>query len=160
MSRVETPDAKLVLGGRFSSDEQECKTRKIAGWKKTDFLGWLGRSEAVRQLSEARCGLVVLHPTQAYLLSYPVKMFEYMAAGLPVIASDFPLWREILDGHDCALFVDPCDPDDIAKAIDWMFAHPDEAEQMGRRGMIAVQEIYNWNAEKSKMLSFYEELLS
>jgi len=51
--------------------------------------------------------MVTLHPTPNHLESLPIKMFEYMAAGLPVIASDFPVWRDIVDRFQCGLLVDP-----------------------------------------------------
>ena len=105
-------------------------------------------------------GLVVLHPTRNYLDALPVKMFEYMAAGLPVIASDFPLWRKIIDGAGCGLLVDPLDPQAIAEAIDWVLAHPEEAEAMGRRGREAVEAIYNWERESETLVNLYKQFLS
>ncbi len=61
---------------------------------------------------------MTLHPTANYMVSLPIKMFEYMAAGIPVITSNFLLWREIVEGNDCGLCVDPLGPKAIATAID------------------------------------------
>ena len=85
-------------------------------------------------------------------------MFEYMSAGVPVIASHFPLWREIIEGNDCGLCVDPLDPAAIAKAIDYLVTHPQEAERMGRNGQRAVAEKYNWGIEEAKLLQLYAGL--
>ena len=85
-------------------------------------------------------------------------MFEYMSAGVPVIASHFPLWREIIEGNDCGLCVDPLDPAAIAKAIDYLVTHPQEAERMGRNGQRAVAERYNWKIEEAKLLQLYAGL--
>jgi glycosyltransferase involved in cell wall biosynthesis len=103
-------------------------------------------------------GLVTLHPVINYLDALPVKMFEYMAAGIPVIASDFPLWREIVLGNQCGLCVDPMDPTAIAKAIDFLVIHPAEARQMGENGRRAVLERYNWSVEQAKLLTYYKNL--
>jgi glycosyltransferase involved in cell wall biosynthesis len=103
---------------------------------------------------------VTLHPIRTYLDSLPVKMFEYMAAGIPVIASDFPLWREIVVGHKCGICVDPMDPRAIACAIDYLVAHPDVAREMGENGRRAARERYNWGHEEKRLLDFYGTLLA
>jgi len=128
------------------------------GWEKVDFLGWLDRNGVKAALNESVAGLVTLHPIINYLDALPVKMFEYMAAGLPVIASNFPLWKKIIENNQCGLCVDPLDPRAIAKAIQYLVAHPIEAEQMGRNGQRAVQEKYNWDIEERKLLSFYQRV--
>jgi len=88
-----------------------------------------------------------------------VKMFEYMAAGLPVIASDFPLWRRIVDGAGCGLLVDPLDSAAIARAMQWILDHPEEAEAMGRRGGAAVESNYDWAGEAKKLIGLYCQIL-
>jgi glycosyltransferase involved in cell wall biosynthesis len=127
-------------------------------WPWVDYRGRLSRQEIATALQRARAGLVVLHPRKAYLESLPVKLFEYMAAGIPVIASDFPLWRQIVAGAGCGLLVDPADPDAIASAIESVLADPDAAEEMGRRGREAVRETYNWDTESKQLLDLYARL--
>ena len=86
-------------------------------------------------------------------------MFEYMGAGIPVVASNIPLWKEIVEGNDCGVVVDPLDPAEIAKAVSFFISNPDEAERMGRMGRDAVLKKYNWEVEKAKLLKFYEEIV-
>ena len=86
-------------------------------------------------------------------------MFEYMSAGVPVIGSHFPLWKQIIEGNQCGLCVDPQDPQAIAAAIDDLIANPEKAEQMGRNGQIAVLNRYNWGIEEQKLLDFYKSLI-
>lgn len=154
----ESLNARLVLVGKFSPPSLEAEVRGLFGWERVEFVGWQDRASVARLLGEARAGLVVLHPRPNYLDAWPVKLFEYMSAGLPVIASDFPLWREIVDGVGCGLLVNPLDPRAIAEAIQYLLTHPKEAEEMGRRGQKAVQERYNWDIEKEKLLSLYRKL--
>ncbi len=104
-------------------------------------------------------GLVVLHPIINYIDSLPVKMFEYMGAGIPVIASNFPLWKEIVEDNDCGICVDPLDPVQIADAISYIQENPEKAEQMGLRGSRMVREKYNWEIEKKKLVSIYSNLI-
>lgn len=153
-----TSDIRLVLGGCFSEASFEKAVKAEAGWEKTDHLGWLDREGVKLVLNSSVVGLVTLHPAINYLDALPVKMFEYMAAGVPVIASNFPLWKQIIEGNQCGLCADPFAPKAIAEAIDYLTSHPIEAEQMGRNGQKAVQEKYNWDIEEQKLLDFYQSL--
>jgi glycosyltransferase involved in cell wall biosynthesis len=151
---------RLNLCGRFLEPEFEDICKKLSGWQKINALGFLGRQGVSEVLERSMAGLVTLHPTINYLDSLPVKMFEYMAAGIPVIASDFPLWREIIAGNDCGLLVDPLNSQAIADAIDYLIQNPKEAERLGGNGRKAVLEKYNWPIEEKKLLSFYSMILS
>lgn len=152
--------ARLQLGGSFSDKALEQAAHSDAGWRNVDALGFLSR-EAVRDvLSRSVAGLVTFLPAPNHIDAQPNKMFEYMSAGVPVIASNFPLWKEIIEGNQCGLCVDPLDPAAIAAAIDYLVTHPQEAEQMGRNGQRAVQEKYNWAMEEIKLLDFYKQIVS
>jgi glycosyltransferase involved in cell wall biosynthesis len=102
---------------------------------------------------------VTLHPVPNYVNSQPIKMFEYMSAGLPVIASDFPLFRDIVSGNDCGILVDPMSPQSIANAIDFLVDHPVEAARLGKNGRAAVLARYNWEHEERALFEFYREIL-
>ncbi len=102
-------------------------------------------------------GLVKLHPVINYIDTLLIKMFDYIAEGLPVIASNFPQWREIIEENKCGICVDSLDPSPIAQAIDYLVNHPQEAMQMGRNGRRVVVEKYNWNIEK-KLIDLYDQI--
>ncbi|XLX42200.1 glycosyltransferase family 4 protein [Ectopseudomonas mendocina] len=153
-----TSGARLQLGGKFSEPGFESQVQNQSGWRQVDMLGWLDRAGVKATLDRSVAGMVTLHPVINYIDALPVKMFEYMAAGVPVIASNFPLWRDIVEGHQCGVCVDPFDPQAIAQAIDYFLQHPQHAEEMGRNGQRAVREKYNWNIEEAKLLRFYQEL--
>lgn len=153
------PDCKLTLAGSFNTQELEVKAKSLQGWRNVDFLGWVSRKDVSQVLGRSRAGMVTLLPTQTHLDSYPIKLFEYMAVGLPVIASDFPLWRDILKGVECAIFVDPADPGEIANAMKWVLDHPSEAEAMGLAGKKAIKERINWAVEGERLLAFYRKNL-
>lgn len=152
-------NVSLALAGKFHSAQLEKDIKQDVGWEKTSFIGFVGRKEIQELLSTTQIGLVTLHPTISYLDSLPVKLFEYMCAGVPVIASDFPLWREIVLKHNCGLCVDPQKPEEIAKAIDYLIDNPQIAEEMGRNGFKAVQTEFNWANEEAKLLKFYESMI-
>ena len=155
---AETHKVSLRVAGQFEPVTLQGELSQLPGWSRVNYLGWVGRKEVAALLSEVRAGLVVLHPLPNYVDAQPIKMFEYMAAGLPVIASDFPLWRQIVDGAGCGLLVDPLRLESIAEAMEWILDHPDEAEEMGRRGRVAIEQKYNWECESRKLLELYGEL--
>lgn len=129
------------------------------GWNRVRFLGRLNRAQIRQLLFRASAGLVLYLPEEQNLCAMPHKLFEYMAAGIPVIASDFPLWRQVLAGVDCAIFVDPRKPEAISDAIQHLLAHPAEAERMGRCGLEAVQTAYNWDSQARELIKLYKGLI-
>ena len=156
LAQCTTPDIRLKLAGAFAPESYGDTVRTLPGWDRVDFAGWTDREGIVALLGASRGGVVLLHPTVNYLESLPVKMFEYMAAGLPVIASDFPLWRDIIDGAECGVLVDPLDTDAIAQAMDALIRDPARAQTMGQRGRRAVLTRYNWEQEANALLDFYQ----
>lgn len=150
--------AKLVLAGPFRTPELEAATRRLQGWARVEYAGFLARPEVASLLGRSRMGLVLYYPLRDHLDAQPNKLFEYMSAGIPVVASDFPLWREIVEGVGCGMPADPQDPESIARAIRWLLEHPDEAEAMGRRGYEAVLSRYNWQAEAPRLMELYQRM--
>ncbi|PYU29046.1 MAG: hypothetical protein DMG32_01175 [Acidobacteria bacterium] len=130
------------------------------GWDRVDNLGYIPRDRVADVLGRTRVGLVVIHPQPNYIRSRPTKLFEYMAAGVPVIASDFPDWRKIIDAARCGLLVPPEDPRAIATAMEYLLTHPEEAREMGLRGRQAVEGSYVWDVEKKTLLDLYDSLLT
>jgi glycosyltransferase involved in cell wall biosynthesis len=158
MELLENLEIRMMLAGKFETELLKEKITLMSGWSRVDFLGWQSREQIGALLNQTRAGLVVLHPVVNYVVSQPVKMYEYMLAGIPVIASDFPLWREIIEGNKCGLLVDPLDPQAIADAVQWVLDNPIEAEDMGKNGREAVLNLFNWEAEVVKLIDFYEKL--
>ena len=153
-------NVRLYLAGAFQPARLQSELEALPGWRHVVFHGWANRTQVAEILGNARAGLVILHPTPRYLDAYPTKMFEYMAVGLPVIVSDFLLWRSIVEDAECGLLVDPLDPQATANAMQWILDHPAEAEAMGRRGREAVEKHYNWETEAEKLVALYKKLLS
>ena len=147
--------ARLNIGGRFENTALETEVKNSPGWEKVNELGFVDRSGVREVLGRSVGGLVTFLPLPNHVDAQPNKMFEYMSAGIPVIASDFPLWREIIEGADCGLCVDPAVPAEIAAAIDRLVEEPELAQRMGENGRKAVLEKYNWPVEEKKLLDLY-----
>ena len=151
--------AKFTRGRKWKLIFKE-KLKSHHYWGKVDFHGYINRNEVQKILANSSVGIVTLHPTNAYIESLPVKMFEYMAAGIPVIASNFPLWKEIVEGNNCGICVDPLDPKEIGGAIQYLIDNPKESEKMGKNGLRAAINTYNWSLQEKKLFSFYKQTLN
>ena len=85
-------------------------------------------------------------------------MYEYMAAGLPFICSDFPLWCEVVEETRAGICVPIDNVAKIQEAIRYLLNHRAEAQQMGRRGRQYIIDKCNWKIEEEKLLKLYQEL--
>lgn len=157
VSAIHDLPVKLYIAGEFDSIETQNKVEQLDEWNKVTYLGFLNRQEIVEVLNKSVAGLVILHPLVNYLDSLPIKMFEYMAAGIPVIASNFKLWAEIIDSNKCGICVDPFNTKEISKAIQYIIDNPDKAREMGMNGRKAVEILFNWENEANKLIKLYSE---
>lgn len=157
---LESVSACLILAGPFDCQADEIEAKMLHGWAQVAYHGIVGRDVVHRIMAQSCAGLVLFHPDPNHIKAQPNKLFEYMSAGIPVIASDFPLWRSIIDGVGCGLLAEPLNPKEIADAIRWILEHPTEAEAMGQRGRQAVVKTFNWDIEEVKLLQLYKGLLS
>lgn len=151
-----TSGVRLNLAGRFAEAPLRADCEAMPGWSSVNELGFLDRTQVREIMGVSVAGVVTYLPAPNQTDAQPNKMFEYMSAGLPVIASNFPLWRKIVEGNNCGICVDPLDPVSIAKAIDQLVDDPSLARQMGENGRKAVAERYNWGVEERKLLALYE----
>jgi glycosyltransferase involved in cell wall biosynthesis len=155
---IDFVDAKLLLAGKFAYETERIKASSISGWEKLEELGQLDRHGVAETLARSVAGLVTLHPIINYLDALPIKMFEYMSSGIPVIASNFSLWREVIEDNQCGICVDPLDPSAIADAMKYLLENPNIAESMGNNGRHSVREKYNWENEYKKLIHLYENI--
>jgi glycosyltransferase involved in cell wall biosynthesis len=110
-------------------------------------------------LARARAGLVTLLPLPSYVDSLPIKMFEYMSAELPVVASNFPLWQGIIERHGCGVCVDPTDVAAIAQALRAIVDDAPRVAALGRAGRAAVMSQYHWPVAERELLALYADLI-
>ena len=151
---VEVP---FIVGGKWP-DEVIAETKDMKGFQYAERLGFIGRDVASEIKETSSAGLLLFLPEPNHIYAQPNKLFEYMASGLPVIASHFELWKQIIEVNHTGLCVDPEDPKAIAEAIQYILDHPEEAKKMGENGRRVVVEKYNWDIEKVKLINFYNKL--
>lgn len=160
MHALEHVPCRLVMAGAFEDAGTEAAVRALPGWAQVDYRGVVSRAEVREIMAEAQAGLLLFHAEPNHVDAQPNKMFEYMAAALPVVASDFPLWRRVLVGEGAGVCVDPLDPRAIAAAITGLLDDPAAARVMGSRGRGAVHACYRWDREFLKLRGLYDGLLA
>lgn len=153
-----TVDTKLMLAGSFDTDELFLKAKSMPGWKYVDYKGWIDKKEVMDLLSRSRIGIAILHPVSNHLNCLPSKLFEYMAMKIPIIISDFQMWKSIIDKYKCGIALNPLDKKGIADALVWLLQNPEIAEEMGENGRRAVETEFTWDSEGEKLLSAYDSL--
>lgn len=143
---------KLIIAGKHEK-------KRIEDGGIVEYIGQIDRKMVDQIYGQAIAGLVVLKPCKNYVNSQPVKMYEYMAAGLPVIYSNFPVWEKIMEKIGAGISVNPENPEEVADAIQYLLQHRREAQEMGRKGRAAIESKYSWNAEEKKLIALYSELI-
>ncbi|HJV84452.1 MAG TPA: glycosyltransferase [Noviherbaspirillum sp.] len=150
---------QLLLAGDFRPGLLRDEVTGYDGWQHVRECGVVDRKGVADIMAQSFAGMVIFHPVPNFINAQPIKMFEYMSAGVPVIASDFPLWRDFIEGNQCGICVDHTRPDAIADAIRHLRTHPEDVVRMGANGRRATAEKYRWDREETKLLSLYRALL-
>jgi len=153
-------NSKLVLAGPVGKSSYMSEMEGLDEWKKVNYLGLVDRIELGKTMSSSIAGIVTFLPYPNHINAQPNKIFEYMSAGIPIIASNFKLWKDIIEKNNCGICVNPEKPEEIADAMQYMSDNPLEVKQMGENGQKMVQEKYNWNKENEKLIQIYKNILS
>jgi hypothetical protein len=151
--------ARLILYGGCDPPTLIDDLRLRPGWARTSYGGIISHAELPRTLAEADIGIATLHPTDAYVQVLPTKLFEYMASGLPVIVSDFPVWRKFIEEHDCGVCVDPTSPVAIGRAIGRLIENPEERRRLGANGRRASLS-FSWEEEAKRLVTLYSDVVA
>lgn len=155
---VEACDAvqlPLVLAGTIGREEEGWLEKSSAD---VSYRGRLGRGEIAALLNESLVGLNLLLPEPNYLHSLPTKLFEYMAAGLPVVTSDLPKSKEIVEAARCGFVVSLGDRADLLDKLSKLVAEPQRALELGLAGRAAVARDYSWHHDAAELNRLYSEL--
>jgi glycosyltransferase involved in cell wall biosynthesis len=154
---LEYVDTTLHLAGEFETEELKNLVMQLPAWKKVKYYGYANREKVKEIFMRVSIGIVTLLPDSSNIYSMPTKLFEYMSASLSVIASNFPLWKEIVEKNNCGICVNPTKPEEIAKAIKYLITYSNRAKEMGENGRKVILQKYNWERESEKLLEVYKK---
>lgn len=156
-------EVKLALAGPSISDEYLesllAKANGLGIHRQVRYHGILSRNKAQMLQHESSIGIVTYLPTPNSVVGLPNKLMECMSLGLPVVCSDFPVYREVAGTTGAGILVDPAVPEQIADAIESLVRDPARAHRMGEAGKAAVRDRFNWQVESTKLLDLYRQLI-
>ncbi|MEM3036104.1 MAG: glycosyltransferase family 4 protein [Thermoplasmata archaeon] len=124
-----------------------------------EFLPYIDYLRVSYYLDMAKIGIIPLPPFKKFFKNIPMKMFEFMGCGLPVVLSDLPPSRQFIKGENCAVAVEPNNIEGFVNAIKFLLHNPDKAVEMGENGKKLVFKKYNWNSEEEKLIHLYNDLI-
>ena len=101
-------------------------------------------------MTEARLGVVMFKDAPNHIESQPNKLYEYLSASLPVISSNFPLWRNLIEDNNCGICLDPQELDGFVNSIESLIDDEDQLLSMGNNGRHLIETSFNWNVEFKK----------
>lgn len=155
------PGVRYRVAGYIGEAHRQALLQRPGG-QQLEFLGRVGQVELRRLYRSCIAGLAVIDYklNQGYKRgSYAVnKLFEYMEAGLPVICTDYTLWRDIVDRYQCGIYVRPGSAEEIRAAIERLVKDRSLAFRMGQNGRRAVLTEFNWRSEERKYLEVFARL--
>lgn len=159
----EIEDISFNLAGNLADESYMNFLKNHYSWKKVNYLGQLDYKDVYDKVySKSSIGMALLDYIP--LCKYNIgnlsnnKLFEYMMAGLPVICTDFVLWKEVVEKNNCGICVNPHNNHEIVDAINFLLNNPETAIQMGKNGRDAIFREYNWSSQSIKLLSVYEKI--
>ncbi|WHZ28967.1 MAG: hypothetical protein OJF51_003767 [Nitrospira sp.] len=156
-------EVKLALAGPSISDgylkSLLAKANDLGIHRQVRYHGILSRNKAQILQHDSSIGIVTYLPTPNSVVGLPNKLMECMSLGLPVVCSNFPVYREVAGTTGAGILVDPTVPEEIADAIESLVRDPARAHRMGEAGKAAVRDRFNWQVESIKLLDLYQQLI-
>jgi glycosyltransferase involved in cell wall biosynthesis len=151
-------EVKVYVAGTFANEEVRQAATGHRNWPRVDYFGQVGRDKILEIYQQSFAGIVNFLPAPNHEYSQPNKLFEYMAAGIPVVGSDFSLWKEIIEPSGCGIAVNPASPEEIGKAINRLYADQGLVNAMADSGIKAIASCYSWEHEGCGLVEAYRRV--
>jgi len=148
----------LIVGGE-THDIERCKAvAQALGLSNVKFVGFVHQCEVPAYLLAS--DILVMPYTKAtpsHEYMSPMKMFDYLASGRAIVATDFPVVREVLHDRQNAVIVPPGNGGDLASGIQWLLDHPKSAEKLGDRARRDAEQ-YSWENRVRRIVTWMREM--
>lgn len=157
-------DVKYVLAGPVYPPDFLEKQINDDNKSKIEYLGRISHNECLKYMRLCSAGLAIIDYVPNFGGKLGTlgnnKLFEYMQQGIPVIATDCVLWKDIINKYKCGICVNPHNIDEIRSAINFYISNPSVAKEHGCNGQEAVKKEFNWETQEKILLRMYKEIQS
>lgn len=148
----------IVLGGAVGALDSQRMARLVTSGL-LEIKDQVPRHEVFECMQKSDVGISLVLPIDtAHRLAAPQKLYEYMGACLPVLASDVPTLRRVIIEHDCGILVEPASPQSIANGLLAFVNNLKNVRTMGEHGRIAFNHAYNWEQQETVLCDAIDRL--
>lgn len=153
---LKIPNIRVILLGDGPEMEKLKEiTKKMKLTKNVEFKGWIDRKEIPNYLANSFVGIGPLKLTEVTENALPIKILEYMASSLPIIATVGTLPNDVLKDNKNGFFV--IDSTDLAKKLEFLAQNDDLIKKMGNESLKMVEK-FDWQNVTSMILEQYEKI--
>ena len=160
---IRYPNVQLLISDKFQSKgfrNQVIEKIKTKGLRQNvKLVPVVAYLDLPKLLNKAAIGLSPVIRAEKSILGIPNKFFEFMAFGIPIVASDLPYQTQIIREQNCGLLGQPEKIDTFVCQISKLLDDKIFAKKLGLNGVKAFEEKYNWEAQNTKLLNFYSNIL-
>ncbi len=149
---------QIVLLGDGKEKPRLQARAQAEGLTNVVFIASLSKQEMPAALAAADACIAILKPIDAYKTTYPNKVFDYMAAGKPVVLAIDGVIREVVEAAECGVFAPPGEPRRLAEALRQLAGHPERCRSMGLAGRQYVEQHFDRAALAEKLAGVMESL--
>ncbi|PYZ95871.1 hypothetical protein CR205_15935 [Alteribacter lacisalsi] len=157
------PDLNVMFVGRFERDSFKQavfeKIEELNLESHCTFLGQVPYQELKGVIDKASIGILPYLPVPNHRVCMPNKMYEYMASGIVIAASDLPNYRREIEQAEAGVTFAPGDPQSVADQITWLLDHPEELNRMKQSGRRFFENEANWESQEEAFDAFYRQIL-
>lgn len=144
------------IGPVYYEESLQCIEYYRKKLKNFNFYGRLPADKAWEIVAKCHVGIAVLLPLPNYVGSYPTKLFEYLGLKMPVITSNFELYKPIVEDNNVGFCIDPLNHHEFVKALEKLATNPELLKLMSDNSKEILEEKYSWDVEFRKLIEFYK----
>ena len=158
------PDITLIFVGRYSPEDLKQKLQNFIDSNNlknnVQLFPFVNYKEVSNFYNSSKVGLITWLPKKALTIKMPIKIFEYMAFGLPIIGSDFGHIKNYIERDNCGVTVNSNNPNEIAETMASLLTNRQKYNEFSENGRKVTLQKYKWELELNRLIGFYNKALN